>query len=421
MGLLGILVILALAYLLSSNRKKINYRIVCVGLLIQISLCVLTFKVAFTQRVFAGFAHIVERVLSFYSAGAEFVFGPLVNVPLMGEMFGGKYGFIFFFNVTSIIIFIAVLVSIAYHFGIMQRIVSLIAKGVYKLMPVSGSEALSNVGSAFVGQVEAQIMIKPYLLGMTRSELLASMTGSMACISGAVMGAYIAMGIPATYLLAASMMAIPGGLLISKMLIPETETSETQNTVTLNVQRSTVNVLDAVAHGATDGLSVSLNVAAMLIGFLGLIALSDFLLEYVGIWLYRFTAWDWTAVGIDLQHLKLKQIAGFFFSSLAFLMGVPSQDVSVAGQLMGTKFIVNEFVAYADLTQLKASLDPKTLAIVSFALCGFANLSSVAIQVGGIGKLVPSRQKDIAKLGMKALVGGTLASYLSASIIGILL
>ncbi|MDX1904915.1 MAG: nucleoside transporter C-terminal domain-containing protein, partial [Thermonemataceae bacterium] len=315
--------------------------------------------------------------------------------------------FVFFLKVIPTIIFVAVLVNIAYHIGIMQKVVALIAKAVHKLMNVSGSEAVSNVASAFVGQVEAQIMIKPYLKGMTNSELMASMAGSMATIAGGVMAVYISFGIPAEYLLAASLMAAPGALVISKIMFPETEESQTKGMVKLEVHKSHANLVDAISGGASEGLKVGLNVIAMLIGFIALIALVDFMLGSAG-----------NLFGIQLS---LKSILGVVFAGFAWVMGVPAQDIQTAGSLMGTKMVINEFVAYLDLKAIKESLAPKSLVITSFALCGFANFSSVAIQVGGIGELAPERRSDLAKLGFKALIAGTLASYLSATLAGIVM
>jgi len=291
------------------------------------------------------------------------------------------------------------------------------------LMGASGAEALSNVASAFVGQVEAQIMIKPYLKGMTNSELLASMAGSMACIAGGVMAVYIALGVPAEYLLAASLMAAPASLVISKIVFPETEESETKGNVKLQVEKTSANFVDAVSHGAGDGLKVGLNVIAMLIGFIALIAMLDAGLGWAGSQLFQLTGLNLDPIGIDMQNLSLKNILGALFSLFAWAMGVPLVDVYSAGSLMGTKMVVNEFVAYLDMSAMLKSgaLQPKTVAIVSFALCGFANFSSIAIQVGGIGELAPSRRVDIAKLGFKALICGTLASYLSATLAGILM
>jgi concentrative nucleoside transporter, CNT family len=329
---------------------------------------------------------------------------------LLDRVFGPGNSFVFMFKIMPTIIFVAVLVSIAYHIGLMQRIVSFFAKIMLKIMNVSGAEALSNVSSAFVGQVEAQIMIKPYLSSMTMSELLASMAGSMACIAGGVMAIYISMGVPANLLLAASLMAAPAALVISKIVLPETEQSQTKGEVQLEVKKSHSNIMDAISHGAGDGLKISLNVIAMLIGVIALIALIDFLLGKFGMLMCNLTD-SISFLGMDLRTLSLKEILGSVFSVFAWVMGVPSTDTHMAGQLLGTKLAVNEFVAYSDLTSM----------IVSIACCGFANFSSIAIQVGGIGELAPSRRSDLAKLGFKALICGTLASYLSATIAGILM
>ncbi len=421
-GLIGIVLILGIAFLMSNNRKRINYRLVLSGLALQLGLALFILKVPIGKTIFAGFASIVTKILSFADRGADFVFGALVNKEYMEKAFGAGHDFVFFFKIIPTIIFVAVLVSIAYYLGIMQRIVAVIARFVHWLMGVSGSEALSNVASAFVGQVEAQIMIKPYLKGMTTSELLASMAGSMACIAGGVMAVYIALGVPAEYLLAASIMAAPGALVISKIVFPETEQSETKGHVKLEVNKTSSNFVDAISHGASDGLKVGLNVIAMLIGFIALIAMTDAVLGFLGRNIYQYTGFTLDIIGIDFQHLSLKTILGAIFSVFAWAMGVPMHDVYTAGSLMGTKMVVNEFVAYLDMSAMLKSgaLDPKTITIVSFALCGFANFSSIAIQVGGIGELAPSRRTDIAKLGFKALICGTLASYLSATIAGIL-
>jgi len=422
-GVIGIVLILGLAFLLSNNKKRINYRLVASGLAIQLALAIFILKIPFGKIVFSWFATGVTKILSFSDKGAEFVFGTLVSKELMDKAFGPGHDFIFFFKIIPTIIFVAVLVSIAYYLGIMQKIVSFFARIVHFLMGASGAEALSNVASAFVGQVEAQIMIKPYLKGMTNSELLASMAGSMACIAGGVMAVYIALGVPAEYLLAASLMAAPASLVISKIVFPETEESETKGNVKLQVEKTSANFVDAVSHGAGDGLKVGLNVIAMLIGFIALIAMLDAGLGWAGSQLFQLTGLNLDPIGIDMQNLSLKNILGALFSLFAWAMGVPLVDVYSAGSLMGTKMVVNEFVAYLDMSAMLKSgaLQPKTVAIVSFALCGFANFSSIAIQVGGIGELAPSRRVDIAKLGFKALICGTLASYLSATLAGILM
>lgn len=419
-GLIGVVLIFAIAFLMSNNRKAINYRLVFSGIAIQITLAVFILKVPLGKTIFSWLGDAVTKILNFSQEGAAFVFGPLVNSANMSKAFGSGNEFIFFFNIIPTIIFVAVLVSVAYYLGIMQRIVKFIAYIVYKLMGVSGSEALSNVASAFVGQVEAQIMIKPYLKGMTMSELLASMTGSMACIAGGVMAVYIALGVPAEYLIAASLMAAPAALVISKIVWPETEISETKGRVSLEIKKTNANLVDAISHGASDGLKVGLNVVAMLIGFIAIIALVDFVLGKIGFGLSGL-GMSLSFIGINLQTLSLNQILGSLFSVFAYAMGVPGKDIQVAGSLMGTKMVINEFVAYLDLAKIKDTLDPKTILITSFALCGFANFSSIAIQVGGIGELSPERRTDLAKLGMRALICGTLASYLSATIAGILM
>jgi CNT family concentrative nucleoside transporter len=400
--------ILGVAFLMSNNRKAINYRTVGVGLLLQVLLAVFILKTEVGQNLFQWLGDSINTLLGQADKGAQFVFGSLVNRDLMIKAFGPGNDYIFFFKVVPTIIFVSVLVNMFYHLGVLQRVVSFVGKGVHWLMGVSGAEALSNVASTFVGQVEAQIMIKPYLKNMTKSELMASMTGSFACIAGGVMAVYISLGVPAAYLLAASLMAAPGALVISKIIFPETEKSETEGEVKLELTKTHANLVDAIAAGASEGLKVGMNVIAMLIGFIALIALVDLGLGHIGAW-------------INYPELSMNTILGKVFSVFAFAMGVPAQDIEVAGALMGKKMVVNEFVAYLDMVHLKATLDPKTIAITSFALCGFANFSSVAIQIGGIGELAPSRRSDLAKLGFKALIAGTLASYLSATLAGLLL
>lgn len=407
-GLLGIVLILGIAFAMSNNRKAINYRTVGVGLALQFGLAVFILRTETGQAVFQWLGEKVQKLLSFSDKGADFVFSTLVRPELMQKAFGPGNDFVFFFKVIPTIIFVAVLVNMLYHLGIMQRVVSIIARGVYWLMGVSGAEALSNVASTFVGQVEAQIMIKPYLKNMTNSELMASMTGSFACIAGGVMAVYISLGVPAPYLIAASLMAAPGALVISKIVFPETEQSNTKGAVKLEITKTHANLLDAIAAGAGEGLKVGFNVIAMLIGFIALVALFDYLLGYIG-GLFSF------------PQLSFNFILGKFFSVFAWAMGVPGKDIEAAGSLMGTKMVINEFVAYLELVKLKDTLDHKTIVITSFALCGFANFSSIAIQVGGIGELAPSRRADLARLGIKALICGTLASYMSATLAGLLL
>jgi concentrative nucleoside transporter, CNT family len=421
-GLIGVVLILGLAFLLSNNKKAISRRVIFSGLALQLGLAIFILKVPIGQDLFATLGRWITRLLDFSNKGAEFVFGFLVKKEILDQIFGPANSFIFMFRIMPTIIFVAVLVSIAYHIGLMQRIVSFFARIMSFVMNVSGSEALSNVSSTFVGQVEAQILIKPYISSMTMSEILASMAGSMACIAGGVMAVYISMGVPANLLIAASIMAAPAALVISKIVYPETELSETKGKVKVEIKKEHSNFMDAVSHGAGDGLKVSLNVIAMLIGVIALIALIDFILGKFGMFIYNHSSYQ-SFAGMDFQQFSLKQILGSIFSIFAWAMGIPMQDVHAAGQLLGTKLAVNEFVAYSDLSGMIANgtLSAKTITIVSIACCGFANFSSIAIQVGGIGELAPSRRADLAKLGFKALICGTLASYLSATIAGILL
>jgi CNT family concentrative nucleoside transporter len=420
-GIIGIIVILGLAYLWSNNRKAINFRLVITGLLLQITLAIFILKVPVGQDIFAWLGKGINKLLDFSQEGGLFVFGDLTKVSKILPPEIVSTG-VFLFILIPTIIFVCVLVSMAYHVGIMQRVVAVLARFVHWAMRVSGSEALSNVASAFVGQVEAQIMIRPYLSGMTMSELLASMTGSMACIAGGVMAVYISMGVPASYLLAASLMAAPGALVISKIVFPETEQSETKGVVKLEVKKQHTNIMDAIAHGATDGMAIATNVIAMLIGVIALVALVDALLGYFGLFL------GWTGIsldfmGLNVDHLRLKDVFGVFFSLFAIVMGVPPSESFEVGSLMGTKMVINEFVAYSDLSPMiqQGLLSAKSIVIASFALCGFANFSSIAIQLGGIGVMVPNRKADLAKLGFKAMICGTMASYISATLAGMLM
>ncbi len=420
-GIIGIIIILGLAFLWSNNRRAINYRLVITGLVLQIVLAIFILKVPIGQDIFYWLGKAINKLLDFSKEGALFVFGDLTKVTQILPEGIVKSG-IFLFILLPTIIFVCVLVAIAYHIGLMQRVVAVIARFVHWAMRVSGSEALSNVASAFVGQVEAQIMIRPYLSGMTRSELLASMTGSMACIAGGVMAVYISMGVPASYLLAASLMAAPGALVISKIVFPETEESETKGVVKLDVKTEYSNIMDAISHGASDGMRVSINVIAMLIGVIALIALVDALLGYFGHFL-SWTGVSLNAVGLNVDNLRLKDVVGAVFSLFAIVMGVPVKESLSVGSLMGTKMVINEFVAYTDLSPMiqQGILSAKSVVIASFALCGFANFSSVAIQIGGIGTLAPDRKADLARLGLKAMICGTMASYISATLAGILL
>ena len=417
-GFFGIVLILAIAFLCSNNKKRINYRLVINGIILQIVIAVLVLKVPLVTNFFKWVGRQIGHIEEFAKEGAAFVWGGVFVQSNTGApvTYRSPQTFIFAFSVTATIILVCALVAIFYHFGIMQRIVSIIAKAMNFIMKVSGAEALSNVASAFVGQVEAQVMIRPYLKGMTMSELLASMSGSLACIAGGILIVYVNFGAKAEYLLTASLMAAPAALVISKIVWPETEESETMGTVKLEVKTPYRNVIDAISHGAGDGFKIAMNVIAMLIGFIALIALVNFLLSKVGGWMHLDT------------KLSLDWIFSKLFYPIAWAMGVPTADVNNVAALLGQKITINEFVAFSNLTakdpvtnQLLMKLSEKGTLIASFAICGFANFSSVGMQIGGIGEIAPERRGDLARLGMRALLCGTLASYLSATIAGILM
>ena len=423
-GLLGFVLIIGTAFLMSNNRKAINYRLVLSGLLLQLLLAIFVLKVEFGQSLFRSVGDFITELLHFSDRGAGMVFGPLVKNPeKLVELFGPGADFIFAFRVVPTIIFVSSLVSISYYLGLMQKVVQIVARVVSFIMGASGAEALSNAASVFVGQVEAQLLIKPYVPTMTRSELLASMAGSMACVAGGVLAVYIGIGIKASYLLTASIMAAPGALVIAKIVFPETEESTTRGKVTIAVERNQANIIDAAAHGASDGMRIGLNVLAMLIAFIALIALCDSALGFIGANLYKLGL-RLDTLGLDLSHLAMKDIFGAVFAPIAFVLGVPWVDAHEVGKLMGEKLVINEFVAYTDLSAILKSptrtLSAQAETIATFALCGFANFSSIAIQIGGIGEIAPTRREDLARLGVNALICGTMASYLSACLAGIL-
>lgn len=405
---------------MSNNKKAISLKTVGNGLLLQLLLGVFVLKVPIGQMIFEKIGLFIQKILAFAMEGADFVFGVLTcNPNRMCEVFQTDIG-IFALKLIPATIFVMILINILYYYGIMQRIVAVLGKAMYKIMDVSGAEALSNVASSFVGQILAQIMVKPYLANMTRSEILASMTGSMACIAGAVMAIYISIGIPAEYLLAASIMAAPGALVISKIVYPETEESETKTSVKVDTETPYVNVLDSVAQGASEGMKISINVIAMLIALIALISMVDWFLGGFGMFLQNVLHLNLSFVGLDLSQLSLKMVLGKIFSVFAFLMGVPLDQASTVGSLLGTKFAFNETLAYFDLVKIH-TLSHKSFVITAFALCGFANVTSVAIQIGAIGEMAPNRRKDLAELGFRALICGTFASYISACIAGILI
>ena len=355
-GILGIIAILGIAFLFSNNKKKINLRLVISGLGLQLFLAIIILKIPAVTRFFQAIGGGMKAIEGYAQQGAAFVYGGIMtdtHSPAGPASYGAPGTFIFAFSIPATIILVCVLVAILYHVGIMQRVVAAIARVMNIVMRVSGAEALSNVASAFVGQVEAQVMIRPYLAGMTNSELLASMSGSMACIAGGILIVYVSMGVPAEYLIAASLMAAPAALVISKIVFPEVEESQTKGKVSVEIKSQYTNIIDAISHGASDGMKISINVIAMLIGFIALMALINALL------------------GLIYPGFGLNTIFGYLFYPLAWVMGVPNAEVMQVATMMGQKLTINEFVAYTSLIAAKATMTPKALMIASFALCGF--------------------------------------------------
>ena len=404
----GGIVILLIAYVCSTNRRAINWTTVAWGVGLQVVFALVVLKTTVGQRVFTSLGDTITRLLGFAGVGSEMVFGPMGNASVWGRVMtgalgeeGARYAVVFAFQVLPTIIFIAALFAILYYFGIMQLVVRLFAVVMHRVMRASGAESLNVAASIFMGQTEAPLTIRPYLPEMTQSELMTVMTSGMAHISGGIMAAYILFGVEAKHLLTAVIMTAPGTLLMAKMFVPETESPKTMGSVRLQVETTDVNVIDAAGRGTGEGLHLALNVGAMLISFLALIALVNAVLGVVG--------------------LSLEQIFGWVFAPVAWAMGVPWNDAPVIGNLLGTRMAVNEFVAYSKLGPMKASLDPKSFTIATFALCGFANFSSIGIQIGGIGALAPNRRHDLARLGLRAMFAGTLANFMTATIAGVLL
>src|SRR3984893_12555690 len=406
--LVGAIVILGIAFAFSTDRRAIDLRTVAWGLTLQVVFALLVLKTSVGQLVFATLGDWINKLLGFHGVGPSFVFGPLGDSSVWARAMigalgpdGARYGVIFAFQVLPTIIFIAALFAILYYFGVMQVIVRLFAVLMNKVMKASGAESLNVAASIFMGQTEAPLTIRPYLPEMTQSELMTVMTSGMAHISGGIMAAYILFGIEAKHLLTAVIMTAPGTIMMAKMLVPETEIPKTMGTVRLDVEQTDVNVIDAAGRGTGEGLHLALNVGAMLISFLALIAMINALLGVV--------------------HLSLQQIFGWVFAPVAWSMGVPWRDAPIIGNLLGTRMALNEFVAYSQLGPLKTMLDPKSFTIATFALCGFANFGSIGIQIGGIGALAPNRRHDLARLGLRAMFAGTLANFMTASIAGFLL
>jgi concentrative nucleoside transporter, CNT family len=406
--LLGAVVILLIAVACSTNRRAIRWSTVTWGLSLQILFAIIVLKTNVGQAVFTTLGAYITKLLGFAGVGSSFVFGALGDSTIWGRVMVGALGpegaqsaSLFAFQVLPTIIFIAALFAILYYFGVMQVIVRLFAALMNRVLGASGAESLNVAASIFMGQTEAPLTIRPFLPEMTQSELMTVMTSGMAHVSGGVMAAYILFGIEAKHLLTAVIMTAPGTIMMAKMFVPEVETPKTMGTVRLEVENTDVNVIDAAGRGTGEGLHLALNVGAMLISFLALIALLNALL--------------------GLVHLSLPQIFGWAFAPVAWSMGVPWHDAPTIGNLLGTRMALNEFVAYSQLGPLKTSLDPKSFTIATYALCGFANFSSIGIQIGGIGALAPNRRHDLARLGLRAMFAGTLANFMTATIAGVLL
>lgn len=401
-GIIGLFVLVGIAFLLSDNKKRINWRLVSIGVGMQIVFALLILKFPPGRKLFEVVSGVITKLLDYTKEGSGFLFGDLLNVE--------SVGFIFALQVLPTIIFFSALMSILYYLGVMQKIISVLAKGMVKLLGTSGAETLSAVANIFVGQTEAPLVIKPFISTMTKSELLTVMTGGMATVAGGVMAGYVSMGVNAGHLMAASIMSAPASLIIAKIMIPETETPVTKGKINMDLESKNSNLIDAAASGASEGLSLALNVGAMLLSFIALIALANGLIGWIG-----------GFVGMD--YLSLGWILGRLFAPLAFVMGVPAKEIIVAGDLLGQKLVLNEFVAYANLAPLinSGELSQKTITILTYALCGFANFSSIGIQIAGIGGLAPERRSEISKLGVRSLVGGSLAAFMTAVIAGILI
>jgi len=412
-GVFGLTVLLGLVWCLSMDRRNINWRLVAAGIGLQLAFAIFVILVPGGRALFEFLSAIFVKVISFAMVGSSFIFNDMADP--------AKFGFVFAFQVLPTIIFFASLMAVLYHLGIMQWIVKGMAYVMQKVMNVSGSESLAVAANVFVGQTEAPLVVRPYIARMTESELLTMMIGGMATIAGAVLAAYIALlgGTDpeqqlfyARHLLAASVMAAPATVVIAKILRPETEESLTKGTVRLNVEKTAGNVIEAAANGAADGLKLALNVGAMLLAFIALLAMLDWPLGVLG---------EVTGLEATLgQPLSLKLILGYLLAPLAWVIGVPGMDAVAVGGLIGEKVIANEFLAYSSLNEIKDTLQPHSVLISTYALCGFANFSSIAIQIGGIGGLAPERRGDIARLGLRAVFGGTIATMMTATIAGVL-
>ncbi len=399
-GLLGIVVILGIGYAMSSQRRSIRWKVIAWGFGLQVLFAIFVLRVPLGQQLFRRLGDFVTSILHYSYAGSEFVFGELGKP-------NSSLGVIFALQILPAIIFVSALFAIMYYLGVMQMIVRAFAVVMSRFLGASGAESLNVAASIFMGQTEAPLTIRPFLARLTRSELMTVMTSGMAHISGSIMAAYIAFGIEARHLLTAVIMTAPGTIMMAKLFEPETETPETYGTTKLEIPKTDVNVVDAAARGTSEGLHLMLNVIAMLISFIALIALANGAMGAVHGWLPWFPE-------------NIQTVLSWVGRPIAWVMGVPWQDAGVVGGLLGTRTVLNEFVAFSQLGPLKETLDPRSFVIASFALAGFANISSVGIQIGGIGALAPTRKADLARLGFRAMLAGTLANFMSATIAGLL-
>ncbi len=399
-SVLGLIVLTGVAYALSDNRSKIQWRTVLTGILLQLVFAVIILKTAFGRGVFEVAGNAFTSVLNYTAEGSKFLFGNMANPASMG--------FIFATMVLPTIIFMSSLMSVLYHLGIMQKVVEVVARVMMKVMKASGAESLAAAANIFVGQTEAPLVIKPYVNTMTRSEIMCLMTGGMATIAGGVLAAYVGFGIDAGHLLAASVMSAPAAIVCAKLMVPEVEVSKTAGVVNVELPKMADNVIDAAASGASDGLKLAGNVGAMLLSFIALIAMMNGLLGWIG-------------SGIGFPQITFELIMGYVFAPVAWLLGCPWQDCIIVGNFLGKKLVLNEFVAYLDLKDQMGNITPRSAILSTYALCGFSNFSSIAIQVGGIGTLAPEKRSTIVALGVKSLIAGTLACLMTAAVAGILI
>jgi len=407
MGIIGIIVLLAIAFALSKDRSAIKLRTVAAAFGIQAVFGAFVLYVPFGQALLEALSRAVQTIIDSSQAGMDFLFGALVS-DQMFDVFEGGGGFVFALRVLPIIVFFSSLIAVLYYLGIMQRVIEWLGGALQKMLGISRPEALSATANIFVGLSEAPLVVRPYIANMTQSQLFAVMAGGTATVAGSVLVGYAGIGIELKYLLAASFMAAPGGLLMAKIMVPETETpidSLDQGDVMAATDQP-VNLLDAAASGATSGMKLAINVGAMLLAFISLIALTNIILSQIG--------------GLaGLEQLTLQQILGYAFSPLAYVIGIPWSEAAQAGSLIGQKFVINEFVAYADFITVKDALSPNAQTIITFALCGFANLPAIAVLLGGIGGIAPSRRHDLARLGIRSVIAGTLANLMSATLAGL--